>query len=103
MTASTPATTTNSVVNPTALAATFVRYVVPAIVGVLISLAAKAGFSLSATQAYAYVAPAVAAVYSTGIHLLEEKIPALSFLLGAKRPATVLKAKAVAAPATPAK
>jgi len=78
-------------IDPKALGATVTRYVVPAIVGVLVSWAAKAGFSLTSTQAFAYVAPAVATAYSTAIHFAEAKVPALGVLLGAKRPASVAK------------
>jgi hypothetical protein len=83
--------TTKPAVDPKALGATFTRYAVPAVVGVVISLAAKAGFNLTDAQAYAYVAPAIAAAYSTAIHFAEVKIPALGLLLGVKRPATLAK------------
>ena len=82
---------TKPAVDPRALGATVIRYVVPAIVGVLISLAAKVGFKLTPTQAYAYVAPAVATAYSTAIHFAEAKVPALGILMGAKRPASITK------------
>lgn len=83
--------TASAVIDPKALGATFARYVVPAIVGLLVSWAAKVGFTLTSTQAYAYVAPAVAAVYSTALHFAEAKVPALGLLLGAKRPAKLTK------------
>lgn len=87
----TPTTTNALPVDPKALAASFTRYAVPAIVGLLVSWAAKAGFTLTTTQAYAYVAPVTAAVYSTAIHYAEAKIPALGKLLGASKPESILK------------
>jgi uncharacterized membrane protein (DUF441 family) len=82
---------TSPTIDPKALGATVTRYVVPAIVGLLVSWAAKAGFTLTSTQAFAYVAPAVATAYSTGLHFAEAKVPALGILLGAKRPASLVK------------
>lgn len=88
-----PSPTPNAkpVIDPKALGATVTRYVVPALVGLLVSWGAKAGFTLTTTQAYAYVAPAVATAYSTALHFAEAKVPALGWLLGAKRPATLTK------------
>ena len=94
MTTDTAATTDNSrpqSVDPKALGATATRYLVPALVGLLISLAAKVGLNLTQAQAYGYVAPAVATVYSTIGHYAEAKFPALSLMLGAKRPTTLTK------------
>ena len=79
------------VIDPKALGATVVRYVVPAIVGLLVSWASKAGLSLTTTQAYAYVAPVVATAYSTALHFAEAKVPALGLLMGAKRPKSLTK------------
>lgn len=78
-------------IDPKAIQATVIRYVVPTLVGVLVSLAAKAGFSLSPAQTFGIVAPAVGTVYSTVAHYLEVKVPALSRLLGATKPATLTK------------
>jgi hypothetical protein len=83
--------TTKPVVDPKALGATVARYVVPAVVGLLVSWAAKVGFTLTSTQAFAYVAPAVATAYSTVLHFAEAKVPALGLLMGAKRPASLTK------------
>ena len=78
-------------VDPKSVGASAVRYLVPTLVGILVSLAAKAGFSLSATDAYGIVAPAVATAYSALAHYLEVKFPALSRVLGAQKPASMTK------------
>lgn len=89
----TPSTPTPSPVkvDPKAVQATVIRYAVPALVGIAVSLAAKAGFSLSPTQAFGYIAPAVGTAYSTLAHILEAKVPALKFILGASKPTAITK------------
>lgn len=78
-------------IDPKAVSATVIRYVVPALVGLAVSVAAKVGFKLDATQAYAYIAPAVATGYSTLAHVLEAKFPVLNKVLGASKPASLTK------------
>lgn len=78
-------------VDPKAVQATVIRYAVPTLVGVAVSLAAKAGFSLSPTQAFGYIAPAVGTAYSALAHVLEAKFPVLKHILGAAKPDTLTK------------
>lgn len=78
-------------VDPKALQATVIRYAVPTLVGVAVSLAAKAGFSLSPSQAFGIIAPAVGTVYSAVAHVLEAKFPVLKRILGAEKPASITK------------
>lgn len=78
-------------IDPKAFGATVVRYVVPIIVGLTVSQATKIGFHLDPTQAYAYVAPAVATGYSALAHFLEAKFPILKKVLGADKPVTLTK------------
>ena len=88
---STP-TTTNTTSVPTidvqAYGKDLVRYATPLLVGYVITLAAKAGFSLKPQIAFGYIAPVVSAAYFAVITFLEKKIPALGRLLGAKKPTT---------------
>jgi hypothetical protein len=85
------ATPTTPTIDPKAITAEITRYVIPALVGLLVSVATKVGFNLSPTQAYAIVAPAVATGYSTLAHALEAKYPALRRILGAVKPASITK------------
>ena len=78
-------------VDPKAVQAAVVRYAVPTLIGVAVSLAAKAGFSLSPTQAFGYIAPAVGTAYSALAHVLEAKFPVLKRVLGSPRPASYTK------------
>lgn len=79
------------IIDPKAVSAALVRYAVPAIVGLVVSTAAKHGLNINATDAYAYVAPAVATIYATVAKALEAKFPALRFLLGAQKPESLTK------------
>lgn len=78
-------------VDPKAVQAAVIRYAVPTLVGVAVSLAAKAGFSLSPTQAFGYIAPAVGTAYSVVAHVLEAKFPVLKRVLGSPRPISYTK------------
>lgn len=84
-------TTSAIKVDPKAIQATVIRYAVPTLVGLAVSTAAKAGFSIDASQAYGIVAPAVATAYSGLAHFLEAKFPVLNRILGAQKPATLTK------------
>mgnify|MGYP006269338901 CR=1 FL=1 len=87
--APTPSTQGTSPIDVQAYGKDVVRYVAPLIVGYAVALAAKAGFKLNPTTAYAQVAPVVSAAYYALIALLEKRIPLLGRLLGAKKPAPV--------------
>jgi len=78
-------------VDPKAVQAAVVRYAVPTLVGVLVALAAKAGFALSPSDALGIVAPVVATAYSVVAHVLEAKFPALKRVLGSPRPTSYIK------------
>jgi len=78
-------------IDPKALGATVVRYVVPIIVGLTVSQATKIGFHLDPTQAYVYVAPVVATGYNTLAHFLETKFPTFKKILGASKPVSLTK------------
>ena len=84
-------TTSPLKVDPKAVQAIIVRYAVPTLVGVLVSLAAKAGFSLSPTDAFGIVAPIVGTAYSALAHILEAKFPFLKRVLGSPRPTSLTK------------
>jgi len=84
-------TTSAPKVDPKAVQAAVVRYAVPALVGVAVALAAKAGFALSPQEALGIVAPIVGTVYSTLAHILEAKFPALKRVLGSPRPSSFIK------------
>lgn len=78
-------------VDPKAVQAAVVRYAVPTLVGVLVSLAAKVGLKLSPTDAFGIVAPLVGTAYSAVAHILEAKFPALKRVLGSPRPTSLTK------------
>jgi hypothetical protein len=78
--------TTRPVVDAKAYGKDVVRYVSPLVVGYAVTWAAKAGFRLNPTTAYAQVAPVVSAAYFAVVSFAETKIPVLGRCLGAIKP-----------------
>ena len=78
--------TTKPVIDAKAYGKDIVRYVSPLVVGYAVTYAAKAGFKLNPTTAYAQVAPVISAAYFAVISFAEKKIPILGRFLGAVKP-----------------
>ena len=69
-----------------AFGADVVRFIVPTAVGIAVSVGAKAGFHITAADAYAKIAPAVSVGCFGIVRFIETKWPAAGRLLGTKNP-----------------
>ena len=59
-----------------------IRTVVPIVVGLIVALAAKAGFNVTSASITPVVASGAAAVYYVAVRMLELRWPRLGLLLG---------------------
>ena len=69
------------------LTPSFVRTLVPILVGIIISWALRHGFNLDQAEVGSWLTPAVTAAYYVIVRTLEKQVPAVGWLLGlAKQP-----------------
>jgi len=59
-----------------------VRTITPIVIGYVVALLVKVGFSVKSTDVTAVLAPVISAVYYLLVHALEQKFPKLGVLLG---------------------
>lgn len=78
-------------VNVSALIAEGVRWAVPYIVAALVAIGIKFHYNVDPTTTITWVTGVLGTVLTFIAHFLEAKVPALSRILGAKRPAKLTK------------
>ena len=79
------------IINFSALGAEAIRWAVPYIVAALVAVGIKFNYHVDPTTTITYVTGGLGTGLTFVAHYLEAKFPALSRLLGAKRPASLTK------------